>query len=127
MLVFMNSEGYSQIRSQQNTETALEPGCVQCVPFGCDVSDFVLEVGRKKAASGCNVVIISNARKVVMGCLQFAVPHLSRLGFMFVDGDLVLPGLENIMADHEQKLSAETSRPSILAERAPSKIKTVAS
>jgi len=65
---------------------------VQCVPFGCRVGDFLLEFARRKAAEGCDVIVVSNVADIVMDC-RSAGPRLTHLGFMFVEDDILLPGL----------------------------------
>lgn len=64
---------------------------VQWVPLGCDVLDFLLEFARKCASKGQRVNVVSNAKAVIDACRDF--PNVNHLGFMFVDGELLLPGL----------------------------------
>jgi len=103
VLVFVSQDGFNLLRSTIESEAesgglSLEPASVQCVPSGCKVVDFILELGRKKAREGCQVTIISNTPEVVCGCDEAALSNLSHLGFMFVDGELVMPGLSALAA-----------------------------
>jgi len=94
VLVFLEAGGYGRLclEWQSGAARALEPSVVQCVPFGCRVGDFLLEFGRRKAAEGVEVVVVSNVADIVMEC-RAASPGLSHLGFMFVEGEILLPGL----------------------------------
>jgi hypothetical protein len=66
----------------------------QCVPFGCEVSTFLLEFASRRANGGAEVVIISNTVDIV---LQSRAPgtRWRHLGFMFVENELILPGLQS--------------------------------
>mmetsp|Transcript_51011 Transcript_51011/g.131516 ORF Transcript_51011/g.131516 Transcript_51011/m.131516 type:complete len:356 (-) Transcript_51011:65-1132(-) len=92
--VFLDGEGYRRLCAcwQSGVAGALQPSSVKCVPFGCKVCDFLLELMQRRVADGCHVTIISNTVDVVIGSRVFG-QQVSQLGFMFVDGDIVLSGL----------------------------------
>eukprot|EP00435_Cladocopium_sp_Y103_P034622 s2698_g9.t1 len=86
-------------QAEQRSESVLSLGgdraslqnLVQWVPLGCDVLDFLLEFARKRASKGETVNVVSNARGAIDACREFA--NFAHLGFMFVDGELLMPGL----------------------------------
>ncbi|CAE7354821.1 unnamed protein product [Symbiodinium natans] len=77
---------------------------VQCVPFGCCVADFLLEFGRKRACNGRDVIVVSNSSEVVESCQT--VPNLRQLSYMFVDGELVMPGLRSCTSSTSSRTSS---------------------
>lgn len=102
VLVFVTERGYKRLRlrfeSSQSEQvngvtTSLAPSSVQCVPFGCQVADFLLEFASRKAAEGLKVAVVSNAPDVVAACRDSPLVNLSHQAFMFVEDDVILPGL----------------------------------
>ncbi|CAE8653159.1 unnamed protein product, partial [Polarella glacialis] len=98
ILIFVDGAGQSCLQScweaGSAARAALDVAAIHCVPHGCEVSRFLLELGWKKAAQGCSVAAVSNSADVVAGCAAVGRPALQHLGFMFVDDEVVLPGLE---------------------------------
>jgi len=96
VLVFLQGSGYSQLCEEWQRGGAqaqdLERSDAQCVPFGCRVNDFLLALARQRAAEGCRVQVVSNAADIVMG-IRNAGPRLVHWGFMFVEDELLLPGI----------------------------------
>lgn len=86
---FVSMEGES-VLSLGGDRASLQ-NLVQWVPLGCDVLDFLLEFARKRASKGETVNVVSNARGAIDACREFA--NFAHLGFMFVDGELLMPGL----------------------------------
>lgn len=68
---------------------------MQCVPFGCSVGDFLVEVARQKARDDGGVFVVSNVADTVLRTRGLR-PPVSHLGFMFVDGIIALPGLQDL-------------------------------
>mmetsp|Transcript_76734 Transcript_76734/g.248454 ORF Transcript_76734/g.248454 Transcript_76734/m.248454 type:complete len:512 (+) Transcript_76734:108-1643(+) len=96
ILVFVDCDGYRQLCAEWQAGSgalALPPSSVQCVPFGGGVGDFLLEVGRQRAVEGCEVAIVSNVVDTVVKSRSADV-RLTHLSFMFVDGSIVMPGLQ---------------------------------
>jgi hypothetical protein len=77
---------------QQDFSAVIEPSTFQCVPFGCQVIVFLMEYARLRAVGECEVIVVSNGADVV---LQSHLPETRwhHLGFMFVEEELVLPGI----------------------------------
>jgi len=94
---FVNMEGESALSLGGDRAASLQ-NLVQWVPLGCDVLDFLLEFARKRASKGQRVNVVSNARSAIDACRDANFNHL---GFMFVDGELLMPGLQRTMPNRE--------------------------
>mmetsp|Transcript_2108 Transcript_2108/g.4806 ORF Transcript_2108/g.4806 Transcript_2108/m.4806 type:complete len:600 (+) Transcript_2108:3-1802(+) len=93
LLIFLEGGGYNQICAEWKAGNfeAVDPAVFHSVPFGCSLCAVVLELARAKAAEGQQVVVVSNDVDVV---IESRIPGTMwrHQGFMFVEGDLVLPG-----------------------------------
>lgn len=69
---------------------------LQCVPFGCQVTPFLVELAAQRAAKGFEVAIISNNVEIVVASRVAHGVKWRHLGFMFVDAEFLLPGLSQI-------------------------------
>lgn len=123
-LVFTSKEGFRSLQGafakvhNFGLDLAFEPSEVQCVPSGCKVADFMLELGLKRAREGCRVIIVSNADEIQTGCAE-GPPTLSRLGFMLADGDLLIPGFEKCSRQEDHQ-NAKAGEPAHQADRSRS-------
>jgi len=91
-LVFLDESSHKRLCSelQQHPRSALASACLHCVPFGCLPKVFVMEFARRKAHHS-EVFVVSNDPDVVTES-NLGVSW-RRLGFMFIQEDLLLPGL----------------------------------
>ncbi|CAK9094413.1 unnamed protein product [Durusdinium trenchii] len=78
---------FQQVRDEMSSN--LQSDWVQCVPPGSDVVEFLLEFAHRRASRGCEVIVVSNASEVVSA----VEGKVSCLAFMFVDDELLMPGL----------------------------------
>jgi len=96
ILMFLESAGYEQLLSSWqkggHAPLATFRSALQCVPFGCQVSAFILELASRRSSVGAEVAVVSNDVDVVVQS-RLQQNRWRHLGFMFVDGDLILPGL----------------------------------
>ena len=113
--VFLDQEGFCRLRAAWRSGSAeagtLRPPDVQCVPFGCKVCDFLLELMQRRVAEGCHVTVVSNTPDVVLGS-RACGQRVAQLGFMFIEGDIVVPGLAaNAPAGPSQRRSGRGGPP----------------
>mmetsp|Transcript_120560 Transcript_120560/g.213249 ORF Transcript_120560/g.213249 Transcript_120560/m.213249 type:complete len:724 (+) Transcript_120560:62-2233(+) len=97
ILTFLEGSGYSNLCSEWSASGAqsADVPTLQCVPFGCKVSAFLVEFADRKAAEGCEVAAVSNEVEVVMASLRTPNVSWRHLGFMFIDSEFILPGLSH--------------------------------
>jgi len=100
MLTLLEADGCSQLQDEWGgTQDPLLIEIVsnlQCVPFGCRVAPFLVELAEQRAAKGCEVAIISNDVDIVVASRVANGAKWRHLGFMFVDAEFLLPGLAQI-------------------------------
>jgi len=86
---FVSMKGFQDV---QNHAAELLP-FVQWVPLGCGVLDFMLEFARKRGKKRRlqDVTLVSNCTDAIALCVDET--NLNHMGFMFVDGELLMPGL----------------------------------
>jgi len=91
-LVFVEEVGITQLQHcwQSGLRTGIEPSSVQCVPFGCHLVAVMLELARVRAAHGIDVAVFSNNPEVVTLSKEIDT-RWKHQGFMFIEGDLILP------------------------------------
>jgi len=103
LLVFLESSGYGLVCSSGQhddvdmTDLSAFRSAFQCVPFGSQASTFLLELASRRTACGADVAVISNNVDVVVHS-RAPGTKWRHLGFMFIEGDMVLPGLEACQA-----------------------------
>jgi hypothetical protein len=98
ILTLVETGGYGQLNMEwqnvKDSSTAEVISTLQCVPFGCRVTTFLIELATQRSTKGSKVAVISNDVDVVVASRVCSWHHL---GFMFVDGEILLPGL-NLVA-----------------------------
>jgi len=96
VLSFVEQSGHARLCDewQKGARPAIDLSTLHCVPYGCKVSPFLLEFAAQKSAEGCEVGVVSNDVDVVLQS-KASGRRWRHLGFMFVDGELVMPGLAN--------------------------------
>lgn len=96
ILIFVEAEGHrrlcSEWRSASGAASEIPSVDVHCVPFGGGVGDFLLEVGRLRATEGYEVSVVTNLASTIVK-LRSIGTRMEHLGFMFVEGSIVMPGL----------------------------------
>jgi hypothetical protein len=102
VLTLLEADGYSHLISEwrgiQDAMLADIIASLNCVPFGCKVANFLVELAAQRIARGFEVAVISNDVDIVVASRATPEVQWKHLGFMFVDGELLLPGLKQFLS-----------------------------
>eukprot|EP00929_Paragymnodinium_shiwhaense_P122809 TRINITY_DN9594_c0_g1_i1.p1 TRINITY_DN9594_c0_g1~~TRINITY_DN9594_c0_g1_i1.p1 ORF type:complete len:779 (+),score=191.51 TRINITY_DN9594_c0_g1_i1:84-2339(+) len=120
ILVFLEGIGYKRLcdalNEQQDQALWRQAVSLQCVPFGLKLCVVLLEFAELKASEGAFVAIVSNDVDIVVkgqasektkACTTWK-RGWHHQGYMFIDGEVVLPGFSSFSMDQAALASVPT-------------------
>lgn len=123
ILTLLEADGFSQLidewRGSQDVLICEIVPSLQCVPFGCRVTAFLLEIAAQRITKGWEVAIISNDVDIVVASRGGNNAKWQHLGFMFVDDEFLLPGLAKLSPCDEISAVASRSTKQSINRRSP--------